>query len=99
VSRPPRFAKKRDENEPDIIRALEGVGALVLQLDHPSRAGVPDLLVAFRGVYHLLEVKHPARAKAHPDVQAAQAAFREVWPNCHKVESVEHALRSIGAIS
>jgi hypothetical protein len=49
-----RTAAKRDENEREIIDALEGVGASVTQL---SEKGLPDLLVGFRGETYLIEVK------------------------------------------
>lgn len=47
-------AAKRDSNEQQIIRYLLRCGACVKQLDDPS---VPDLLVAWKGVNLLLEVK------------------------------------------
>lgn len=55
-----RYAARRDENEPAIIRALEAAGAAVQQLDPP----LPDLLVSFPDpcgipVLRLLEVKNP----------------------------------------
>lgn len=51
-----RFARQRDANEPAIVRALMAVGASVQRLDG---TGVPDLLVSYRGVLCLLEVKNP----------------------------------------
>jgi hypothetical protein len=47
-------ARKRDANEQAIVDALEAVGAAVFKL---SGAGVPDLLVAYRGRWTPLEVK------------------------------------------
>lgn len=44
---------QRDQNEPAVVAALEAVGAVVRQLDPP----MPDLLVSWRGVLTLLEVK------------------------------------------
>ena len=51
-----RRAARRDENEREIIDALERIGATVQPL---NMRGVPDLLVGFRGRTHLLEVKMP----------------------------------------
>jgi hypothetical protein len=51
-----KWARKRDVNEKTIIAALRSVGATVQQLDAP---GCPDLLVGFRGVNTLMEVKQP----------------------------------------
>lgn len=49
-------ARRRDVNEPLIIEALRAAGAAVHQLDG---AGVPDLLVSYKGELTLLEVKNP----------------------------------------
>jgi hypothetical protein len=51
-----KYAARRDNNEPEVIAALEGAGASVQQLAPP----LPDLLVSWRGTLHLLEVKNPA---------------------------------------
>lgn len=51
-----RRAARRDANEGPIVEALVAVGAAVQRL---NGAGVPDLLVEFRGVLRLIEVKNP----------------------------------------
>lgn len=45
-------ANKRDKNEPEIVKALEAIGATVIRLDLPL-----DLLVYYRKKLWLLEVK------------------------------------------
>lgn len=47
-----RYAKKRDKNEKQIIRTLTSFGVQVFSLDLPV-----DLLLCFRGVTYLCEVK------------------------------------------
>jgi len=49
-----RYAKRRDENEPEIIDALEAIGCTVVPLDQPV-----DLLCGRGGRNILLEVKMP----------------------------------------
>jgi hypothetical protein len=56
----PVRAARRDANEAVIVEALEAAGAAVQRLDPP----LPDLLVSFRGVLSLLEVKDRAEGKA-----------------------------------
>jgi hypothetical protein len=51
-----RVNAKRDENEPEIVKALKLAGAKV---DRLSGRGTPDLLVGFRLKNWLLEVKKP----------------------------------------
>jgi hypothetical protein len=47
---------KTDGNQEEIVAALRKTGAIVQSL-HTVGRGVPDLLVAYRGVWYLLEVK------------------------------------------
>lgn len=71
---PPRPAwanKKRDANEPEIIAALEAIGCTVVKLHEPL-----DLLVGYRGITFMIEVKNPeGRDRLQPD----QAAFIATW--------------------
>jgi hypothetical protein len=89
-----RYAKARDLSEPDIIKALEGVGAEVWPLDYPV-----DLLVRFRQQWHLLECKtiHVGRRKELKDKrQTAQQTFIATT-GTPIVRTPIEALRAIGA--
>lgn len=91
-----RYATKRDSSEPEIIDALEKVGAEVWPLDYPV-----DLLVRFRGTWHLIECKTAygkLKPKARVDKrQAAQLAFIETTATPVVTTPVE-ALKAIGAV-
>lgn len=100
-----KYARRRDENERPIVQALERVGATVTRMD---AAGVPDLLVGFRGETFLLEVKLPLgpqggvhhNGDGARDMTAAQVAWWGRWTGRKAVvvRSVEDALRAIGAM-
>lgn len=51
------YKSKRDGNEPDIVDALERVGAYVIRIDASREGGQPDLLVYHRGRWFPIEVK------------------------------------------
>ena len=51
-----RRACKVDANHAAIVKALRQIGAEVTDLSGNGN-GVPDLLVAFRGMFFLLEIK------------------------------------------
>lgn len=87
-----RYAKRRDLSEPDIVTALERIGALVERLDEPC-----DLLVKFRGVVYLGECKTPGIGRPSKKLNAKQAEFCRDW-NVPYWLTPEDALRSIGAI-
>lgn len=64
-----RYAKRRDDNEREIVDALRKFGYAVWALDKPA-----DLLVGVRGRFVLLEVKDgakpPSARKLSPDEHA-----------------------------
>ena len=88
MTKVPRYDAQRDANEPEIVEALEAVGAKVMRLDEF------DLLVAFRGKLYMLEVKTPTGR-----LNKKQAALFRKWAgHIWIVRSAEGALRTIGAI-
>lgn len=88
-----RRAAKRDTSEPPIINALRAVGATVYQISSP---GIPDLIVGFRSVTYLLEVKTKKWSKLTP----LQSEFMDTWDGgtVAKVRTPDEALKVIGAI-
>jgi len=69
-----RWAKRRDANEPEVIRELLALGCSVFQLDQPA-----DLLVGFRGINLLVEVKDGSKPPSQRELTAAQAVFSGEW--------------------
>jgi hypothetical protein len=98
------YARQRDRNEPEIVQALEDVGAAVQRL---GEAGVPDLLVSFRGEMWLLEVKNPeAKGGARYNtggsaLTSTQAKWWARWRGKQPVivQTVDEALAAIGAVT
>lgn len=91
-----RRAAKVDANQTEIVAALSRVGASVQSL-HTVGRGVPDLLVGFRGQTYLLEVKN---RDGKNKIEETQKEWHRSWKGTPAliVESVEQALRAIGAI-
>ena len=92
-----RRAAKRDMNEAAIVTALERVGATVERL---SGANIPDLLVGYRGVNVLMEVKQPAGKQggtSHRELLPGQAEWHATWRGAAPVvvRSVADALAAI----
>lgn len=65
-----KYASKADRNQPEIVAALRGMGAVVQHL-HMVGKGCPDLMVGWKGNTVLLEVKDgeakPSARKLTPD--------------------------------
>lgn len=88
-------AHKIDRNQPEIIRALRAVGAIVQPLSAVG-CGVPDLLVGYRGRNHLLEVKDGARPPSERTLTPDQVEWHGRWRG--EVRVVYDALDALLAI-
>lgn len=85
-----RYANRRDANEGEIVRALEKIGASVLRLDFC------DLLVGFRGVNKLLEVKDGRKAPSKRPLTPQQIKLRAGWRGQWRVvTSIEEAIEAV----
>lgn len=83
------MAKKVDINQKEIVAALRKIGATVQTL-HEVGKGCPDLLVGFKGVNLLMEIKNPEYSGKLTEREAEwhDAWKGEVWI----VETVDEAL-------
>jgi len=94
-----RRASKVDRNQAEIVLALRKVGASVHPL-HAVGFGCPDLLVGYRGLNLLMEVKDgllpPSARRLTPD----QIGFHNVWRGqVAVVRSVDEAISALsGAV-
>lgn len=71
-----RRAARTDTNQSDIVAALKAIGAEVTSLAGVG-SGVPDLLVSFRGQWHLMEVKDGSRPPSQRALKWTQQRWRE----------------------
>lgn len=93
-----RRAAKVDTNQPEIVQALRAVGASVAPT-HMIGRGFPDIVVGFRGVNFLLEIKDGDKPPSKRQLTADEAEWHEGWRgHVHVVESVDEAYRAIGAV-
>ena len=86
-----RHAKRTDENQQAIVKALRDAGAYVWIISLPI-----DLLVGYKNHTFLVEIKTDARKR----LTALQADFFENWSGSTlaRVDSPEAALRMIGIL-
>lgn len=94
-----RHAARTDANQPEIVSALRAVGAEVTDLSSVGQ-GVPDLLVSFRGGWHLIEVKDGRkRPSARMLTLDQQRWHRRQQGPVAVVCNVDQALAAIGAVT
>ena len=95
-----RRAAKVDANQSAITKALRSAGAFVQPL-HTIGGGCPDLLVAYRGDWYLLEVKDgskpPSQRRLTEDEEDWHAKAARHAP-VFIAECADDALHAIGAI-
>ena len=92
-----RQRARRDTIHADIVAALRAVGASVQDLAAVG-GGVPDILVGYRGVNYLMEIKtprHTTKAGTHARQQEWHAGWRG---SAHYVRSIDEAYRVIGVM-
>ncbi len=91
-----RYAAKVDENQPEIVKALRNVGATVTPT-HAAGGGFPDLVVGFRGVNFLLEIKDDAKPPSKQKLTPDQEQWHGSWQGQRAVcRNVAEALAAIG---
>jgi len=93
-----RYARKTDDNHQRIVAALRAFGASVASLAAVG-GGVPDLLVGYRGVNYLLEVKDGSKVASARKLTAAQVEWFGGWRGLKPstVENEDDASCAIGA--
>ena len=94
-------ANRKDKNHNAIADALRDAGATVKDMTGDESIGF-DLLVGYRGVLYMLEVKYgdkpPSRRRLTPNEMKTYADFARVGVRYHIVLDEDDALRAIGAI-
>lgn len=90
-----RRAAKTDDNQAEIVAALRKIGASVQPL-HAVGQGCPDLLVGWRGITSLLEVKDGKKPPSARKLTEDQVKWHAEWRGqVTVVETVEQAIEAI----
>ncbi len=86
----PKYAQRRDANEPEILRALRGLpGLQVWKLGRPC-----DWVMRYRGKLFLIEIDNPASKYRKRDPEQLQ--FLAEW-EVPLVRTIDDALRVLNA--
>lgn len=91
-----RRAARVDDNQPEVVRALRAIGAAVTPI-HMVGHGVSDLLVSYRQVWFVLEVKD---GRKRPGAQKLTEDEREwIARQMAPVHVVHDALEAIAVVN
>ena len=85
------YKKRVDNNQLEIIKAFQSMGATVLNLSAVGK-GCPDLLIGYKNISVLVEVKSKTGKFTEP-----QLKFMEQWQGgpVNRIDSVDGAIRLI----
>jgi len=90
-----RRAAKVDTNQADIVAALRKIGASVQPL-HSVGQGCPDLLVGWRGMNTILEIKDGKKPPSARKLTDDQVIWHEGWRGqVAVVETIEQAILAV----
>ena len=87
-----------DANQPEIVAALRDIGATVEPTHYVGR-GFPDIVVGFRGITYLMEIKDGSKPPSRRRLTVDERDWHDQWRGqvC-VVNSADEALKAIGAI-
>ena len=74
----PRYAARIDDNQPEIVTALQNAGASVQHL-HAVGGGCPDILIGWRGVNLLAEIKDGSKPPSARKLTPSQKDWHDEW--------------------
>jgi len=90
-----RRASKVDDNQREIVQALKKAGASVQYL-HNVGMGCPDILVGYRNVNYLMELKDGYKSPSRRRLTPFQQEWHAAWTGQSAVvSSVDEALAVI----
>ncbi len=90
----PRYGKRVDANQLEIVKALERIGCDVCEIGWPL-----DLLVGYRNRNWLLEVKDPSKPESERRLTDDEQHFWDSWRGQKaKIETIDEALNVVTRI-
>lgn len=93
-----RRAARVDANQAEIVKALRDAGASVQPIYQLGK-GVPDLLVGFRGVNFVVEVKDGSKSPSARRLTPDERKWHAAWSgHVVVVETVADALRLLASV-
>lgn len=69
---------RQDANQPEIVAALQYVGATVQVLSAVGQ-GCPDILIGWKGQNYLVEIKNPDKPKGDQKLTPDQVKWHGWW--------------------
>lgn len=93
-----RYARRRDSNHGELVKAFEQLGCSVADLSHAGLPGWPDVVVGCIGLNHLVEFKCLDTDYGRAGLNTNQQAFARDWRGgvVHVVATPDHVAFLVG---
>lgn len=92
-----RWARRVDDNQREIVKGLMQIGCLVHDTSAAGK-GFPDLVTAYRGRLHMLEIKDGNKSESRRKLTPVQRDFHRLWHgHVTVVKSLEEAIEAVTA--
>ena len=90
-----KYARRVDHNQLEIVKALMAIGCTVADTSRAGE-GFPDLVVGYRGVNWLIEVKDGRKSPSAQKLTPQQVRFHKNWNGqVATVNCVEDAIKLV----
>jgi hypothetical protein len=88
--------RKVDNNQAQLVKQMRKIPGLTVAHTHTVGKGFPDVLVAYKGVNYLFEIKDPAKAKSARKLTEDEQKFHKGWTGqIAIVETLDDVLKLI----
>lgn len=71
--------RRTDENQKDIVKELRLIPGMSVFSTHIVGKGFPDIVVGYRGVNYLFEIKDGSKPKSAQKLTQAEELFHAIW--------------------
>jgi hypothetical protein len=91
--------KRIDENQPALVKQLRQIPGLKVAHTHTIGDGFPDIVVSFRGVNYMFEIKDPSKSPSRRKLTEDEEKFHNEWTGqIAVVETVTDVLKVINQV-
>lgn len=91
----PRLRARVDGNQKELVKQLRAIGCSVAVTSQLGK-GFPDIVVGYRGVNYLCEIKDPAKPPSNRKLTEAEDKFSVEWRGQYCIiESLEDFLKEV----
>lgn len=88
--------KKADANQREIMKLCRQIPGVSVVTIHEVGKGIGDILLGYRKINYLIEIKNPAMVKSQKKLTAAEVKFHDKWNGqIAIIESIEDILKLI----